>query len=83
MYRHLLSKYFEKAVLGRLEMVPCQCFLWHQPDVCWKTCNMRKVFGSVSVAYYFQCQVRCGSSKTVLKNELYFSLVFVGFETFC
>ena len=28
-----------------------------QTHVCWKICNVRKVFGSVLGAYYFQCQV--------------------------
>ena len=33
-HRHLLSKYFENAVLGRQEMVQCRCFLWHQAETC-------------------------------------------------
>ena len=57
-YRHLHSKCFKNAVLGRLEMVQCQCFFWHQPNVCWKIYKVRKVFGCVSGACIFQRQER-------------------------
>ena len=30
MYRHLISKCFENAVFGCIEMVQCKCFIWHQ-----------------------------------------------------
>ena len=32
-----------------------------QKHVCWKICKVRKVFGCVAEAYYFQCQVSWGS----------------------
>ena len=39
-YRHLLSKCSENAVLGQLEMVWCNCFLRHQPGKCfWLYCG--------------------------------------------
>ena len=33
-YRHLLSKCFKNAVLGRQEMGQCKCFFWHQTESC-------------------------------------------------
>ena len=35
---HLLSKCSKNAVLGRLEMVQCKCFFWHQPESCFWLC---------------------------------------------
>ena len=32
-----------------------------QKHVCWKICKVKKVFGCVAGAYYFQCQVSWGS----------------------
>ena len=32
-----------------------------QKHVCWKICKVRKVFGSVSGAFYIQCKVSRGS----------------------
>ena len=32
-------------------------FFWHQPDVCRNICEVRKVFGCVAEAYFFQCRV--------------------------
>ena len=44
------------------EMVQCKCFFWHQTKkVCWKISKVRRVFGFVAGAYYFQCQVSWGS----------------------
>ena len=61
-----------------------------QKYVFWKICKVRKVFDCIAGAYYFQCQVSWGSKnewgflrETVLRNELSFLLVFVGFATFC
>ena len=53
-YRQLLSKCFENAVLGRLEMVQYKCFFWLQPETCFfNKCNkiigmMKKLSPSVS-----------------------------------
>ena len=33
-YRHLLSKYFKDAVLGRQEMMQCKCYFLHQTETC-------------------------------------------------
>ena len=33
-YRHLLSKCFKNAALGRQEMGQCKCFFWHQIETC-------------------------------------------------
>ena len=37
-YKHLLSKSSENAILGRLEMVLCNFFFWHQPEICFWLC---------------------------------------------
>ena len=34
-YRHLLSRYFKNAVLGRQEMMQCKYFFWNQTENCW------------------------------------------------
>ena len=62
-YKHLLSKCFKNAVLARQEMVQCKYFFWHHKHehVCWKICKVRKVFGCVVGAYYFQCQASWSS----------------------
>ena len=33
-YRHLLSKCFKNAVLGRQEIVYCKYFFWHHTETC-------------------------------------------------
>ena len=33
-YRHLLSKYFKNAVLGRQEMIQCKCYFLRQIETC-------------------------------------------------
>ena len=59
MYRHLFSKCFKNAVLGRQEMVQCNFFSdIKQKYVCWEIC---KVFDCVAGAYYFQCQMSWSS----------------------
>ena len=41
--RHLLSKSFKNAVLGRQEIVRCKCFYdTKQNHICWKICKVRK-----------------------------------------
>ena len=67
-YKHLLSKCFKNAVLARQEMVQCKYFFWHHKHehVCWKICKVRKVFGCVVGAYYFQCQASWSSSNEFL-----------------
>ena len=35
-------------------------FFWHQPDICYKICKVRKVFGCVLGACIFQCRVSWG-----------------------
>ena len=61
-YRHLLSKCFKNAFLWRQEMIQPKCFSdTKQEYVCWKICEVRKVFHCVAGAYYFQCQVSWGS----------------------
>ena len=59
MYRHLFSKCFKNAVLGRQEMVQHNFFSdIKQKYVCWEIC---KVFDCVAGAYYFQCQMSWSS----------------------
>ena len=56
-YRHLLSKCFKKVVLGRQEMVQCKCFFLHQTETCLlEICKLRKFYGCVLGAFYFQFQ---------------------------
>ena len=61
-YRYLLSKCFENAVLGRLEMVNCKWFFsdTNQKHVCWKICKMSKVFGCVAGVYFLNCWMTWG-----------------------
>ena len=33
-YRHLLSKCFKNAIIGRQERVQCKYFFWHQTETC-------------------------------------------------
>ena len=57
-YRHLLSKCFKSAALGRQKWCNVNAFSdTKQENVCWKICKVRKVFGCVAGAYDFQCQV--------------------------
>ena len=61
-YRHLLSKCFQNAVLGRQGRCSTNVFFdTKQKNVDSKTCKMRKVFSCVATAYYFQFQVTWGS----------------------
>ena len=47
-----------KVLQERQEIVQCKCFSdTKQKQVCWKICKVRKVFGCVVRAFYFQCQV--------------------------
>ena len=51
-YRHLLPKCFKNTVFGRQEMVQRKCLFWHkQKHVCWKMCQVRKVFDCVAGVY--------------------------------
>ena len=51
-----------KVLQERQEIVQCKCFSdTKQKHVCWKFCKVRKVFGCVVGAFYFQCQVSWGS----------------------
>ena len=69
-YRHLLSKCFNNAVLWRQEMMLPKCFFWNQTETfvkcckvwnCWEICKVKKLFDCAAVAHYFQCQVSWGS----------------------
>ena len=56
--RHLLSKCFKNAFLGVKKWCSANIFSdTKQKHVSWKICKVRKVFGCVAGAYYFQCQV--------------------------
>ena len=59
--RHLLSKCFKNAFLGRQEMVQCKCFFLKPKRSFLKICKVTKIFGYVAGAYYLQCQVSWGS----------------------
>ena len=51
-YRHLISQCFKNTDFGRLEMVQCRCFFWHQ----WETYLLEnfKIFLGL---YFLQCWV--------------------------
>ena len=56
---HLLSKCFKNVVLGVKKRWSANVFFdTKQRHACWKFfCKFRQVFGCVTTAYYFQCQV--------------------------
>ena len=61
-YKHLLSRCFNNAVLGIKKWYSANVFSnAKQKHVCWKFCKVRKFFCCVAGAYYFQCQVSWGS----------------------
>ena len=62
-YRHLLSKSFKNMqFLGMKNWCSANIFSdIKQKNVGWKICKVRKVFGCVARAYYFQYQVSWGS----------------------
>ena len=91
-YRHLLSKYFKKVVLGRQEMVQCKWSFWHQTEAClqekfvnWE--SFLSMFWKHFIFNFKRVEIRKISvavlSETVLSNEWSFSLVFIDFEIFC
>ena len=51
----MLSKSFENAVLGRLEMVQFKFFLsdTNQKHIGWKMCKVSKVFGCFGAVYLY------------------------------
>ena len=90
-YRHSLSSASRMHFLGVKKWCSANVF----SDIklkyaCWKICKMWKVFGSVSGAFIFTVkwvEVRKMSedfcAKLYCKMGGLFTLVFVGFETFC
>ena len=59
--RHFLSKHFKNGVLECQEMVQCTFFLWLHAETCLCARKLvRKAFGCIAGAYYFQCQVSWG-----------------------
>ena len=56
MYRDLLSKCFENAVLWRLEMVQCKYFFWHQPETC-LLANLSSEYSFWLLLEYIFCNV--------------------------
>ena len=61
-YRHLLSKCFENAVLGLLEMVQCKCFSWHHKMFTGKFVKWERILAVLAV----------------LREHIFFNVEWVG-----
>ena len=72
-YRHLLSKYFKNAVLGRQEMVQCKYFFWHQTE----TCLLENLLSQE------EFRLCCGSILLSMSSELRFVKWVSFFERNC
>ena len=71
-YRHLLSKNFENAVLGRLEMMQCNFFSdTNQKHVCWKTCRVGLQLCCGSIFFYHVAWVEVRKIIKVFWVKLY------------
>ena len=78
-YKHLLSKSSENAILGRLEMVLCNFFFWHQPEICfWLCCG--SIFFILLSDLRFLKWVTFFERNCIAKWVIF--LVFIGFEFF-
>ena len=90
MYRHLLSKCFKNAVLGRQEMVQRKCsFLTPNRNMfARKFVKSERLFTVLREHVILSNEFRFVNwvvfwAKMHYRMREYFSLLFVGFETFC
>ena len=64
-YRHLLSKCFENAVLGHLKMIQCKCIFWHQPETSFCLCCGSVFFIMLSVLSFAKWLMICEQNRIV------------------